>query len=150
MDHYFTNVRRKLAVLSNQWFPLVFEISHPKYSKSGHVVRHNRRENPRAQFLREDSHRCQICRFSSGWPYLCSDEVFPIRWRDGRRMVELPAWSLDLTLLDYFLWRYFKSKGYLTWSTNFKVVKLWIHQEILNMIADVLANVKHEFVNCQG
>jgi len=74
------------------------------------------------------------------------DEIFSDRWIRQKNHIEWLVRSSDLNLLDYFFWRYLKSKGYITEPQDLNDLRQRIVHEI-NLIQQIYRNAVSGFYN---
>ena len=65
-------------------------------------------------------------------------DIFEGCWIGRRGSFEWPARSPDLTLLDFFLWGYLKSRVYINSPNNLKNLKEKIRIEMANITPDII------------
>lgn len=68
----------------------------------------------------------------------------PRRWISRRKTIESPPRAPDLTLFDFFLWGYLKSKVYIDRPQNLQELKKRFRLEIRNITPEMIHNVQEE------
>jgi hypothetical protein len=99
-----------------------------------------------------DGYTHKVCNLPAGWcpPHWgrivrdCLDATFPNRWLDRDGPLTWPPRSLEITLLDFFLWNYVKDKVCTAKVTGVQDLKTRIRDVIMTINRGKLARTWEE------